>query len=225
MNTSAIILAGGFSTRFGQDKGLVYLNNKPLIKYVLEAVDQTVEEKIVVVNSKTQAERLLKTLSQNTKVVIDAYNFQSPLVGVATGLTAAKGKYALLLPCDTPLLSKDSLTLLLDLCINRNAAVPRWPNGFIEPLHAAYQVKPTLEAAQSTLKNGQLDMRNMLGKLGGVRYVSTIVLQQLDPELKMFFNINTPLDLKKAELMLKSQKLRKLKGIFSKNTHKIKFSN
>jgi len=42
----------------------------------------------------------------------------------------------------------------------------------------------------------------MVNKLRGVRYISTLVLQQLEPELRTFFNINTPLDLKKAELML-----------------------
>jgi molybdopterin-guanine dinucleotide biosynthesis protein A len=45
----------------------------------------------------------------------------------------------------------------------------------------------------------------MVDKLRGVRYVSTLVLRQLDPELKSFFNVNTPLDLKRAEAMLKNK--------------------
>jgi molybdopterin-guanine dinucleotide biosynthesis protein A len=43
----------------------------------------------------------------------------------------------------------------------------------------------------------------MVDRLRNVRYVSTLVLQQLDPELRTFFNVNTPLDLRKAELMLR----------------------
>jgi molybdopterin-guanine dinucleotide biosynthesis protein A len=43
----------------------------------------------------------------------------------------------------------------------------------------------------------------MIEKLRGVRYVSTLVIQQLDPDLRAFFNINTPLDLKKAIAMVK----------------------
>jgi molybdopterin-guanine dinucleotide biosynthesis protein A len=42
----------------------------------------------------------------------------------------------------------------------------------------------------------------MIDNLHGVRYVSTLVLEQLDPNLATFFNINTPVDLKKAEAML-----------------------
>jgi molybdopterin-guanine dinucleotide biosynthesis protein A len=43
----------------------------------------------------------------------------------------------------------------------------------------------------------------MVDKLQKVRYVSTLVLEQLDPRLRTFFNINTALDLKKAGVMLK----------------------
>jgi molybdopterin-guanine dinucleotide biosynthesis protein A len=45
-------------------------------------------------------------------------------------------------------------------------------------------------------------MQAMVNKLNGVRYVSTLVIEQLDSGLKTFFNVNTPLDLRKAEAML-----------------------
>lgn len=205
MNRSATILAGGFSKRFGQDKGLVPLANKPLIKHVIEAVNPVVDEIIVVVNSKTQVEKFSKILD-NVKIVVDDWDMHGPLVGVATGFNVANGEYGLLLPCDTPLVSKEVLTLFLDLSLNRNAAIPRWPNGYIEPLQAVYRVKPALEAAKKALSEGKVDMRSMIDKLQGVRYVSTLVLQQLDPELKSFININTPLDLKKAERLLRHSK-------------------
>lgn len=206
MDKSAIILAGGFSRRFGSDKGLVPLANKPLIRHVLDAVSGIVKEEIVVVSSERQAENFAKVLSANVKIAVDKSNLQSPIVGALTGFEMATCEYALLLPCDTPLVSKDALKLLSVLCAGRNAAIPRWPSGYIEPLQAAYRVKPSLEAAEKALNEGRRDMRSMIDKLGGVRYVSTIVFQQLDPELKMFFNVNTPLDLKKAELTLKSEK-------------------
>jgi molybdopterin-guanine dinucleotide biosynthesis protein A len=60
-----------------------------------------------------------------------------------------------------------------------------------------------LEAAKTALSKGELDLKAMVDRLRGVRYVSTLVFQQLDPQLRTFFNVNTALDLKKAELMLK----------------------
>ncbi|MEM2911510.1 MAG: molybdenum cofactor guanylyltransferase [Candidatus Bathyarchaeia archaeon] len=203
MKHSAIILAGGFSKKFEQDKGLIPLANKPLIKYVLEAVTPIADEIIVVLNSKAQANIYSKIL-ENVKAVIVDLPINGPLVSAVTGFKTASGEYGLLLPCDTPLVSQEVLRLLLELCVNRNAVIPRWTNGYIEPLQAVYRVKPALEAAKNALKEGKSDMRSMIEKLRGIRYISTLVIQQLDPELKTFFKIRTPLDLKKAEQMLKS---------------------
>ncbi|MGQ9507202.1 MAG: molybdenum cofactor guanylyltransferase [Candidatus Bathycorpusculaceae bacterium] len=205
MEKSAIILAGGFSSRFGQDKGLVLLANKPLVAHVLDAINKIVDEKIVVVSSKTQAESYTKALGSEVKVFIDEGKVQSPLVGALKGFKEVRSEYALLLPCDTPLLSKDILLLLFDLCPNKNAVIPRWPNGYIEPLQAVYRTKPALEAAEKALNEESLNMQAMVDKLRGIRYVSTLVLRQLDPELKSFFNVNTPMDLKKAEQILKKK--------------------
>ena len=98
------------------------------------------------------------------------------------------------------------MSLLFDCCIGKSAAVPRWPNNQIEPLHAVYQTKKALEAAKKALAQGELDMRAMVDMMQGVRYISTLVVEQLDPDLRTFFNINSPLDLKKANAMLKSKK-------------------
>jgi molybdopterin-guanine dinucleotide biosynthesis protein A len=206
LERSAIILAGGFSSRLGRDKGLVQLSNRPLVEHVADNTKDLVDERLVVVSSKVQAERYSNVLGEDADVLIDDAGVQGPLAGATTGFEHAKGKYSLLLPCDTPFVSRDILHLLLELCINRNAAVPRWPNCYIEPLQAAYCTRPALEAARNALLCGKLNLQAMLDKLQKVRYVSTMVLQQLDPHLRTFFNINTALDLKKAEVMLKRSK-------------------
>jgi len=203
LGKSAIILAGGVSSRFGQDKGLLQLANKPLIKHVLDAISTLVDEKMVVASSKVQAENYAKVLGSDVNVLIDVDDAQSPLVGALTGFKEAHGEYALLLSCDTPFVSNDVISLLFELCINRYAVIPRWPNGYIEPLQAVYCAKPAYEVAKNALSEGKLNMQSMVDRLRGVRYVSTLVLEQLDPELRTFFNINMPLDLRNAENMLK----------------------
>jgi molybdopterin-guanine dinucleotide biosynthesis protein A len=203
LETSAIILAGGFSSRFAQDKGLLQLSNKPLVKHVLDVVSNIVDERLLILRSKTQVEKYSKIAGSNVNIFFDDSEEHGPLVGALRGFEEAQGKYSLLLPCDTPLVSKDILNLLLELCINRNAAIPRWPNCYMEPLQAVYCTEPALEASAEAVDLGEFNMQAMVDKLRKVRYVSTLVLQQLDPELKTFFNVNTPLDLRKAELMLK----------------------
>ncbi|MEM3770475.1 MAG: molybdenum cofactor guanylyltransferase [Candidatus Bathyarchaeia archaeon] len=203
MDNSAIVLAGGASKRFGYDKGLAPLAGKPLIMHVLDALDNIVEQKIVVVSSKEQAEKIAKILKSDVKIAIDQGEFHSPLVGALKGFKEAGGEYTLLLPCDTPMISREILALILELCVGKNAVIPRWPNGYIEPLHAVYRVKSALEAAEIALNEERHDLRSMVEKLRNIRYVSTLIFQQFDPQLKMFLNVNTPLDLKRAESLLK----------------------
>jgi molybdopterin-guanine dinucleotide biosynthesis protein A len=203
LDRSAVVLAGGFSRRFGKDKGLLPLVNKPLVKHVLDAISPLVDEELVVVSSQTQAENYKKATGSNVRVLVDSKNVQSPLVGASTGFKEANGQYSLLLPCDVPFVSTDVVNLLFELCISRNATIPRWPNGYIEPLQAVYCTKQACKAAEKALGEKRLNMQSMVDMLTCVRYVSTLVLRQLDGELRTFFNVNAPLDLKKAEKMLR----------------------
>lgn len=203
---SAIVLAGGLSSRFGRDKGLLELCGKPLISYVLDAVTGIVDEKVVVVSSKEQLSRYSNAgLSKNTRVVPDRTNIHSPLMGALTGLEEASSEYTLLLPCDTPFISRDILSLLLELCKGQNACIPRWPNGYVEPLQAAYRKEAALKASTAALADCLLNVQAMVDRLRCVRYVSTLVLKQVDPELRTFLNVNMPLDLKTAERTMDKQ--------------------
>lgn len=203
MQRSAVILAGGFSKRLGQDKGLVQLAGKPLILHVLDTISGVVDETVVVVSSKCQIGRIENLLQGKANIVVDKGRTQSPLIGASTGFGNAKGEYSLLLPCDTPFVSSQIVSLLLDLCINKSAVIPRWPNGYIEPLQAVYNTKSALIATTTALKEKKLDLRSMIAHLKGIRYVSTLVLKQFDSELLNFFNINTLEDLRKAEYRFK----------------------
>jgi molybdopterin-guanine dinucleotide biosynthesis protein A len=206
VNRSAIILAGGFSSRFGQDKGILELANKNLIKHVIDAVIPVVDEAIVVTSSQERTAKYAKVLDADVQFAVDACKSKSPLIGALTGFGVAHGKYSLLLPFDTPFVSREVVSLLFELCLNRAAVIPRWPNGYIEPLHAVYKTEPALEATKSAVAEGKLNVRAMIEKLKRVRYISTLLIQQLDPELRTFFNINTPADLKTAYAIVKPRK-------------------
>ena len=168
-------------------------------------VAKVVDEVVVVVSSHKQKRTYTHLLGHRARIFIDQEEQRSPLVGASMGFEKALGEYSLLLPCDTPFMSLGIAKLLLDLCINKNAVIPRWPNGYIEPLQASYRTKPALEATRKALEQGKLDLRSMLVHIKGVRYVSTMTLQRLDPELLTFFNINTVQDLKKASFLLKQE--------------------
>ena len=199
MEKAAIILAGGVSKRFGQDKGLLKLANKPLFLHVLENVSPVVDEILVVVGSKSQKKDYMHFVESNVKMVVDRYEMRTPLVGALSGFENSSSEYSLLLPCDTPFVSSQIALLLLGLCVDKDAVIPRWPNRDLEPLQAAYHTESALSAVSRALENKKRSMRSMIEGLEKVSYVSTAVLKQKDPELMTFFNINTPKDLRRAE--------------------------
>ena len=206
MDRSAIVLAGGFSSRFGQDKGVLELANKPLIKHVVDAVKPIVDEVIVVANSQERIAKYAEIVAADVRFTVDSGEQNGPLVGALTGFESAHGKYALLLPFDMPFVSREVVSLLFELCLNKAAVVPRWPDGKVEPLHAVYQTNVALDAARRAVDEGKMDMQAVVERMRGVRYVSTLVIHQLDPDFRTFFNINTPVDLTKAMSMVKPRK-------------------
>lgn len=212
MENSTIILAGGFSTRFGQDKALLQLGTKPLILHVLDRVVSIIGEKLVVANTEEQKNALQKLVKHKANVLMDEYKIQTPLAGAYTGFNHAENEYSLLLSCDAPFVNLEIIKLLLETCINKTASIPRWPEGHIEPLQAAYHTKSALAAAKTALDEGKLDMNSMITPLRNIRYISTLVLQQFDPKFNTFSNINTQADLKHAETLLKAIKANTTNG-------------
>ena len=202
MERSAIILAGGSSDRFGEHKAFVELTGKPLILHVLDKVQKLTDEVLIVISSGSQVESFSRLFGDKAKIVIDNGVACSPLVGASAGFENALGDYSVLVPCDTPFLSAKILSLLFDICGGVDSVIPRWPNGYVEPLHAVYWTGSATHAAKTALSNGAMDMRSMISFLRRVRYVSTFVLKEIDPDLNTFFNINTRLDLRRAEQIL-----------------------
>lgn len=205
MRNSAIILSGGASKRFGTDKGLVELLGKPLILHVRDRVAPLVDEVLIVLSSEAQLKKY-RDIVKSSKLIVDEHDLHAPIIGALAGFKNALGDYSILLSCDTPLISQEIVSLLLDLASGNDAVIPRWPNRYIEPLQAAYRTKTTYNAAIEAVKNGKLRLSNMIEGLQKILYISTITLQSLDPNLNTFLNVNTQLELKKAENIINSQK-------------------
>jgi len=202
LTVSVIVLAGGSSRRLGKNKALVELAGRPLVLHVLERVEGLSNDIIVVVSSREQKSVLKGILSEHVRLIVDEERGKCPLVGALTGFKAAENRYSLLLSCDTPFLSRAILLFLIDLSVGVDAVVPRWPNEYVEPLQAVYKTKSAYLASLRALRDNRRDMRSMINFLGRVRYVSTLVLEKIDPGLATFLNVNTEEDLKVAELLL-----------------------
>jgi len=201
---TGIILAGGAAERFGCDKGLLDLAGKPLVLHVFDRIKDQVDEVIVIVGSAEQKRAYSRVFPPEIEIHIDVEKETCPLLGALTGFANADGAYSVLLPCDTPFISKEVIELLFEASSNVDAAIPRWPNGYIEPLQAVYHTRSALSAAKEAVLKGEWRMRSMISLLRSVRYFSTIVLRKLDSNLLTFFNVNTIGDLKRARSLMKT---------------------
>jgi molybdopterin-guanine dinucleotide biosynthesis protein A len=206
LDRSAVILAGGSSAKSMGDKGLLDLHGKPLINHVVDAVKSLVDEIIVVISSQERADSYGKVVSSEVRFIIKDYESEGLLAGAAAGFEAAQGEYSALLPFDSPFVSQEVMSLLFDCAIGKAAVIPRTTDLECQPLHAVYHTKQALQAAKEALKENEVDLQAMIEKLRGVRYMSMMVIEQLDPDLKTFFIVKSTFDLKKAEVMRKTRK-------------------
>ena len=108
-NILGVVLAGGKSQRFGQDKSQVKLQNKLLINYILEEIIGEFKETLIVANEQINFMR-----SANISVTKDFKRGLGPLGGVLTAMKWIKKnnkKYEWIstFPSDTPFFTKDQL--------------------------------------------------------------------------------------------------------------------
>lgn len=222
-DSAAAILCGGKSVRMGTDKGLVPLAGKPMLLYVLEICEKIFSEIFIVLGSNIN-KPYKELIGGRARIITDKFpDINSPLVGAYTAFESCEYDYLYLLSCDMPHVNTEVLTLMREVITTENAVIPRWPNGYIEPLHAVYRTKPSREAAKKALEENRRDMRSLLKNLKRVLYLSTNVIEQLDPKLETFYNINTMNELKKAENRIKKGQKQKSKLKFPPPKRRSKF--
>jgi len=198
----AIVLAGGPARRMGRAKPLIPVAGVPLLVRVVRAAREVVDE-IVVVTKAAHASAMRKVLPEGVTVHTDSRRVQSPLVGFVAGADALGAEYVVFLPCDLPLLSPPLIKALFERSAGHDAAIPRWPDGRIEPMIAVYLRSPARDAAIEALEAGDRANTDMIRRLLDVVYVPVEDLRAADPGLDSFVNVNTPADLKAVERRLR----------------------
>ena len=183
---------------------------KPLVLHVVEACEVYADDLFVVVHSEEDKERLAEHYPEGQIIVDLVREPQCPLVGALTAFKHAHTAYTQLLPCDSPLIHPIFLEVMWGMVEDHDAGVPRWPNGWVEPLHSVYRTEAAARAAESCLREGRLRMQCLIDRVGRVIYLSTMALKRFDKKLQTFLNVNTPSDLRRLESLLRKKQRRQL---------------
>jgi molybdenum cofactor guanylyltransferase len=193
---TALILAGGKSQRFYPlDKCFITLNNKPLIQHAIDRISRVTEEIIVAARDEEQGWRIKKIIENSNKIVFafDSSEGVGPLAGFLSGLERASFSYSIVIGCDMPFVDPAVAKFLFEIASSAgyDAAVPKWENGMLEPLHAVYQNAPMRAAIKGGVRKGAGKISDILLQLKNVYFLPVARIREIDPGLKTFTNINT----------------------------------
>ena len=156
---NGLILTGGRSTRMGQDKSLLTYHDKPQREHLTDLLRPYCDAVFWSVNAE-QAEEI--TIADQP-IIIDAFTVPGPLNGILSAFQHDSGVAWLVVACDMPLLTNQSLDALV---VGRNPEKPATAfydsdGRFPEPLLCIWE--PSIEPIlQNALALGNQSPRRVL---------------------------------------------------------------
>ena len=193
-----VVLAGGKSQRFGQDKSQVKLQDKLLINYILSEIINEFHEILIVAN-----EPINFMNSKKISITKDFKTGLGPLGGVLTAMkwikeNKRKYKWISTFPTDAPFFTIKELKYFYE-----NIDIDKSKLFFIKNKNTRHNIfglwsLELIEQLENDLLKGERKVEVWADTIG-VKTVN-IDYKKTDP----FFNINTKEDLKKAIKILEN---------------------
>ncbi len=184
---SAVILAGGNSSRMGRDKVWLEVDGQRLLARQLERVRAAGAAEVFISG---RADTDYSEFSG--QVVWDQFVGAGPLAGIERALAAAASPLVLVLAVDLATMSADLLRRLVASCPTPVGVVPR-VNGQLEPLAAIYP-KSAHVLACAQLEGGNFAVRDFAERCGQRGLSRIIELPARDAP--HFANWNSPAEIK-----------------------------
>ena len=195
-NILAVVLAGGKSQRFGQDKSQVKLQDKILINYILCEIIDVFQETLIIANDSIDYMQ-----SDKISITKDFKSNLGPLGGVLTGMKWIKEnnknyKWISTFPSDTPFFTKKELNYFYENIKENNSKL-----FFIKNKDTRHNIfglwsLDLIDQLKKDLSKGDRKVEVWADSIS----VSTVNIEYKKPD--PFFNINTKEDLKKAKEMM-----------------------
>jgi molybdopterin-guanine dinucleotide biosynthesis protein A len=195
---SAIILAGGKSSRMGRAKAALPFGGVTILERILAELGQGFEQ-IVVVAARADTESYpVELMIRGVRGVVllrDEDSYGGPVAALVRGLDAADGDTVFACSCDLPLLRVEVARFLCDRIDEFDAAIPQIDNR-AQPLCAAYR-RSARAAIQAIAAGGERRLTAIVSRLNA-RPIPEAELLSVDPGLTSFINTNTPEDYARA---------------------------
>ena len=198
------VLAGGTSTRFGQDKALVEIGGQPMLARMLNALVGSGVRQTLVVGEKARYGKF------RARCVKDKWPGEGPLGGIITALwRSGADKYGyhwnLIISCDMPFLTSEWLAYLCQRAAASDAqvVVPRSAHG-LEPLCACWRMDAGKEL-RSAFEAGVRKVTEGMKRLR-MEVLDEEHWKRFDNAGRLFWNMNTPQDYERARKALAEER-------------------
>jgi molybdopterin-guanine dinucleotide biosynthesis protein A len=162
-SATAIIMAGGESTRMKTDKSSLPINGQPMIVHVLEQLRPHFDQILI------SAKDVHAYAFPGVKVIADEHPGQGPLMGIVSAIKASNHELNFVQACDIPNTDIALVKKMLKCAPGYDAVTPRNPDGQCEPLFAVYH-KSVLKIMEGMLKRGQKSVHKVFD-LCNARYI------------------------------------------------------
>lgn len=195
---SAIILAGGKSSRMGRAKAALPFGGVTILERILAELGKDFDEIVVVAaRADTESYPVERMIRGVPGVVLlrDEDSYGGPVAALVRGLEAAHGDSVFACSCDLPLLRVEVARFLCDRLDGFDAAIPQVDNR-AQPLCAGYR-RSAYAAIEAIAAGGERRLTAIVSRLN-VRTVTEAELLSIDPGLTSFLNTNTPEDYARA---------------------------
>jgi molybdopterin-guanine dinucleotide biosynthesis protein A len=147
--STAIVLAGGKSSRMGEDKSLLPVNGMPLIQHIIQQLDGHFDEMLIGANT---PENYSFT---KLRVVKDIEKDKGPLMGIYSCLQQSENDINFITACDIPEMNIKLIKNMINLSANFDIVMPVSGEGKHEPLYAIYRKSVLSRAQQILSSNGR----------------------------------------------------------------------
>jgi len=186
---SAIVLAGGKSSRMGTPKASLLFDHEPLLVHIVRALGRLFPEIVVVAAPAQELPPVPAT------VVRDEVPHQGPVGGLCYGLRATSDAWSFVTSCDVAFLDAGLISYLLSRIGDADVVVPHWEQR-LQPLHAVYR-RSVLPLLEGQLARGELRPIHLFDRVRTCT-IGEEEIRRFDPEGSSFLNMNTPEDYEEA---------------------------
>ena len=196
-NILAVVLAGGKSKRFGEDKNQIKLGDKTLLEHVLSKINNKFEEILIVSSHNLEIKKL-----ENITIIPDCFDDFGPLAGVLSSMKWIKEnqkqyKWVATFPSDTPFFDISIIEEYKKrININDSSLYFIKSNNKRHNIFGLWSID-LLDVLEDDLKNNNFRKVEDWADKIGVKTID-IEVNEFDP----FFNINTKEDFEKAKEIL-----------------------